>query len=216
MIIDPENLTLEAILRHLPPAANSVLEIGCGNGRLSSQLFEHVNRLTAVDPDRESLLSAKQGSASIAFVLMSGEHLAFADDSFDAAVFTLSLHHQNSPAALREAARVVRSRGIILVVEPAPDGEVEQLCNVFDDETEVLARAMDAVESCGLSPGPREIIRPLWKCADGKALIDWLFDHYNVPCEQSKADHIIRILGRRADDGPLLLQDKLRVISLRR
>lgn len=216
MIIDFENITLKAILRHLEPAGKSVLEIGCGNGRLSSQLSEHVGRLTAVDPDREALLSAKQRLAGVDLALVSGEHLAFADKSFDAVVFTLSLHHQKSPAALREAARVVRSQGIILVVEPAPDGEVEQLCNVFDDETEVLAQAMAAVESCGLPPDRRETIRPLWKCADGKALIDWLFDHYNVPYDQSKADRITGILGRRSDAVPLLLQDKLTVISLRR
>ncbi len=214
MIIDPENLTLEAIVRHLQPAGKSVLEVGCGDGRLSSQLCRKTARLTAVDLDREALVKARQQQSDIAFALVSGENLAFAPESFDAVVFTLSLHHQNGTAALQEAARVVRPGGTILIVEPAPDGEVEQLCNVFDDETEALAQAMRIVASSNLATGPQEIIRPRWKCADGEALIDWLFDHYSAPYDQRKADAVTAILGRRWNTSPLLLHDKLAVISL--
>ncbi len=167
MIIDPGNLFLDVIIRHIHLAGKSVLEVGYGDGRLSSQLSCHTGRLTAVGPEGVALDKARGRLSGITFALASGESLAFAAHCFDAVVFTLSLHHQNSIAALREATRVVHPDGIILMVEPCQDGEVELLCNVFNDETEVLNQAMQAVSSSGLSPGQHEILTPQWKCADG-------------------------------------------------
>ncbi len=57
------------------------------------------------------------------------------DSLFDLVLFTLSLHHQNSSAALKEAYRVLKNNGKLIIVEPLVKGELQQFFHLFDDET---------------------------------------------------------------------------------
>ena len=74
--------------------------------------------------------------------------MPFADLSFDGAVFLNSLHHVPKPAmhrALREAARVVKPAGPVVIVEPLPEGSFFCALRPVEDETDVRAAAQEAI-----------------------------------------------------------------------
>ena len=73
-----------------------VLEIGCGDGRLTFQYAQHALSILAIDPDRpsidEALFQQRAGGASnIDFRLGSIERLARPGAPFDVALFSWSL-----------------------------------------------------------------------------------------------------------------------------
>jgi ubiquinone/menaquinone biosynthesis C-methylase UbiE len=123
-----------------------VLEIGCGDGQVSTQLAPKARKYIAIDTDRQHIREAQSLPTTVDFRLGTGEALAFADVSFHVVVFTLSLHHQNCRLALNEAYRVLREQGQVVIVEPAADGEFQQFFHLFNDETEALMSAWQAIK----------------------------------------------------------------------
>ena len=142
---DPDGITLSHLLKVQGVRDREVLEIGCGDGRITVGLAPRVKRLVAVDPDTEALLKARARVPRAEFQRGSGEALAFPDCSFDAVLFTLSLHHQNPWKALRKAARVIKENGTILVLEPVVGTEIERLCRPLEDERCALLDSFYAV-----------------------------------------------------------------------
>lgn len=96
-------------------------DLGCGTGQVAETLAPFVRRVVAVESSRAMLAAARRRLAGIANVeLKRGEleALPLGDESLDAAVICLVLHHLAEPAAvLREAARALRPGGRLLVVD---------------------------------------------------------------------------------------------------
>ena len=69
-----------------------VLEIGCGNGRVTAYLVHKPQQLVAIDPDVARLQIANDQFVSVMFVAGEGERLPFDAHTFDVILFTLSLH----------------------------------------------------------------------------------------------------------------------------
>jgi SAM-dependent methyltransferase len=94
--------------------AETVLNVGAGAGS-----YEPAHRrVTAVEP---SITMIRQRPASDAEVVQArAEALPFADDSFDASMAVLTVHHWSDQAAgLRQMRRVTRGRIVILTYDPA-------------------------------------------------------------------------------------------------
>jgi SAM-dependent methyltransferase len=102
----------EFVEAHLPPPPASVLEVGCGDGRLAQGLAERGHRVRAIDP------RAPEGEL---FEAVSLE--AFADRGpFDAVVASRSLHHIGDlAAAVAKVERLLRPGGRFIVIEHAFD-----------------------------------------------------------------------------------------------
>lgn len=102
---------LRFMLERCPvPAAGSVLEIGCGTGRLLRTLegMAPVGRVAGVDPEPEML--ARAGALEVH--LARAESLPLPAGSFDLAFSWLAFHHVgDKPAAAREMLRVLRPGG---------------------------------------------------------------------------------------------------------
>lgn len=115
--------TFEAM--HLSTGA-SVLEVGCGTGEDAIALAKQVGstgKVTAVDRSqtmlKEASLSASQLGLPIEFVLADAQQLPFDDQTFHAARVDRTLQHIADPAeVIAEMARVVRSGGWIVAMEP--------------------------------------------------------------------------------------------------
>lgn len=115
-------LGAEALLALLP-SEWTVADLGCGTGAVSAELAPRVRRVVAVDQSAEMLRAARRRLAKARNVEVHEarlEALPLGDGSCDAALAVLVLSYLEDPAAaLREAARVLRPGGRLVVVEAA-------------------------------------------------------------------------------------------------
>jgi ArsR family transcriptional regulator len=107
----------------------TVGDLGCGTGQIASELAPNVARLIAVDASTEMLAAARRRLRDQANVEMRRgelEALPIDDGSLDVALAILVLHHlADPPAALKEAARVLKPGGRLLVVDMLPHDREE-------------------------------------------------------------------------------------------
>lgn len=157
----------------------SLLEIGCGNGRITCGLHNTYKRLIAIDPDKESINLARKKYPHIDFRIGSGESLDFVNEIFDVVLFSLSLHHQNGEKALQQAESVLAPQGKVIVLEPAVESQISQLCNLFEDESASLKQAIVNIQKSKFTIVSRIKISTEWEFRDKNELYDWLFDYYN-------------------------------------
>jgi len=186
-----------------------VLEIGCGNGRITSFLANKPKKLIAIEPDFRKVKEAKDNISGVTFQIGSGEKLAFANASFDLVIFTLSLHHQDSDAAIAEAVRVLTEQGEILIIEPTIEGEVQRAFSLVNSENQELINAQAAVKHSGLKMHNYEIFNAVWSFDGKENLCQSIFDFYNVPFDNRIAAEIINLIGNRAEDESIELSDEL-------
>jgi SAM-dependent methyltransferase len=94
--------------------ARTVLNVGAGTGS-----YEPADReVTAVEPSIE--MTRKRGHSAANCIQSSADDLPFDDDSFDAAMAILTIHHwPDKEAGLREIKRVTRGRIVLLTFDPA-------------------------------------------------------------------------------------------------
>ena len=216
MIIDKGNLTVDRIASIVQLNDRKVLEVGCGDGRLSSQLHLLSGEFTAIDPDRQALDMARERYPWVNFNSGSGDSVRSLGQCFDVILFTLSLHHQDGPKALTAAREVLEPAGKVVVIEPAIDSEVSVVCNVFNDETVELQKAVRAIGGSGFRCDLSDILDTEWEFIDSKELMSWLFEFYQHPYERTKVAEVENLLGKKSSDTPLVLVDKLKFSRLSR
>jgi ubiquinone/menaquinone biosynthesis C-methylase UbiE len=213
---DRDCITLSKILQFADLRDQEVLEIGCGDGRITSQLAGKAKRLVAIDPDAANIAEAKENIAGVGLRIGFGECLEFPSESFDVILFTLSLHHQDSSVALREAKRVLRDHGRVVVLEPVNDGEIEQVCNFFQDETQMLQDVLRAIDASDFEVEHSEVFYTYWEFENEYELYEWLFTYYQKPFDNSLVVLIGELLGNKVKSPLIILQDKIIIVSLRK
>jgi ubiquinone/menaquinone biosynthesis C-methylase UbiE len=99
-------------------------DLGCGTGQTTSALAPFVARVVAVDESEAMLAAARERVGHHENVEVRGgrlEALPIDDAALDVAVLSLVLHFVVDPAVvLREAARVLRPGGRLLVIDMEP------------------------------------------------------------------------------------------------
>lgn len=101
-------------------AEGRVLDLACGPGVLTAALCQRARRVTGLDLTPRVLEVARRGAdpERADFALGPAEWTPFADGSFDGVTIRLALHHVEDPAAvLREARRVTRPDGRLVVLD---------------------------------------------------------------------------------------------------
>lgn len=98
-----------------------IADLGCGSGDVAEQMAPCVGRVIAVDRETSMLQACRTRLAAFDNVEFREADLAalpLESGSLDAAVLTLVLHHVAEPIeVVREAMRVLRSGGILLIVD---------------------------------------------------------------------------------------------------
>ncbi|HVU70977.1 MAG TPA: class I SAM-dependent methyltransferase [Ktedonobacteraceae bacterium] len=111
-----------AVLRQAANRCNpaSVLDVGCGSGRLlrKAHTYWPQAHLCGVDPAQKMLEVARQLTPGAHFSMGSGEALPLEDAVVDLAFSTISFHHWRDQAAgVREVARVLRPGGSFFLAD---------------------------------------------------------------------------------------------------
>ncbi|MGI6490956.1 MAG: class I SAM-dependent methyltransferase [Peptococcaceae bacterium] len=212
MSMDVFRVTEQLLTTHDAIVGKEVLEVGCGDGRMTALFQKNALRVTGIDSSAEAIELAQKNVPGVDFLVQSGEALSFPDKMFDTVLFSLSLHHHDDPsAALSEAMRVARAGGRIMVIEPAIDCELMQVCLPFDaEEGPGLERANAALSK--YTPHETHTLYPVWQFYDAAALHAWLAEYYaatDTPENHALADAII---AHKRNDKPLFLQDKIHVL----
>lgn len=112
---------IAAVLSHGLPQGSG-LDLGCGDGRLTSIISDYLpgRDWTGLDPDREEMDLAKVTGAHRAYVCAGAETLPFADASFDFVFSNSVLEHIPSlTQVLHEVRRVLRSSGSFVFTVPS-------------------------------------------------------------------------------------------------
>jgi ubiquinone/menaquinone biosynthesis C-methylase UbiE len=94
--MDPEGVELATLDRLLPLSGKRLLEVGCGDGRLTWALAERAADVVAMDPDRRAIAAARRAlprrlRKRVRFDVGQAESLPYPDGAFDAVVFSWSL-----------------------------------------------------------------------------------------------------------------------------
>lgn len=93
---DPEGVEIDYLQRTEGIEGRKVLEIGCGDGRLTWRYANLAAAVTGVDPDFERLKEMattrpETVARPVPFAQAAAEKLPFADETFDSALFSWSL-----------------------------------------------------------------------------------------------------------------------------
>jgi len=93
---DPEELEVRTLLRHAPLRGARILDVGCGDGRLTRRIAGLVQNAVGVDPDAKQIARATRLvpvrlRGKIRFQVGHAETLRFPAQSFDTVIFSWSL-----------------------------------------------------------------------------------------------------------------------------
>lgn len=93
-----------------PQAREHILDLGCGDGRLTAELAATGARVTGCDKSAEQIAAAQ--ALGLDAQVADGAALPFPDQSFDAVLSNAALHWMRDPdAVLKEVARVLKPGG---------------------------------------------------------------------------------------------------------
>jgi ubiquinone/menaquinone biosynthesis C-methylase UbiE len=105
------------------PAKMSLLDVGCGVGKIHGTLKGLMQKVSGVDISAESIRIAKEDHVQCDYKTYDGQHLPYADGSFDMAMAICVFHHI-PPAQWQQVAaemlRVVKTNGLVLIIEHNP------------------------------------------------------------------------------------------------
>lgn len=155
MILDPDNKYIQAINTYAPLTGATILEIGCGNGRMTADMAKLASRIVATDLDAEVLVQARNKitADNVNFIHTPDGTPALPTNSFDLVIYTLSLHHiqpNKMVESLHHAGTLLRNQGKIVVVEPGDSGSFIEVKQCFGagsgDETAGKQAAITALK----------------------------------------------------------------------
>ncbi len=141
-------------LRHIPARAQTILDLGCGNGQYLRRLASEglPRRLAGLDLSLGMLREAATGSSgAIAFVAGDAQRLPFVSSGFDAVLAMHMLYHvPDIQLAVAEMRRVLHDDGMAVVITNGIDH--------FVTLWKIYQRAVSEVCGSG-APDPRSATR---------------------------------------------------------
>lgn len=191
-----------------------VLEVGCGDGRISQLLINKTDNLICIDPDEDKIKEAQVKIQKGKFLICSGENLGFSDEFFDLVIFTLSLHHQDSKKSLKEATRVLKKDGLILVIEPLIESEVERVFAIVHNEDQGILDAQQAITESDLFVEQSEVFYAHWFFDNKEELSEYIFNYYDMPFNSTLSQKLYDFLGVNVQKRPLKLLDSMIIQAL--
>jgi ubiquinone/menaquinone biosynthesis C-methylase UbiE len=191
---------LEAFPSELPPKS-TLLEIGCASGRLTEEISNRLPsgcRLIAIEDNRDLMEIARKkvpdaARKQVFFKKEPPDDLSFADETFDGVLSGGFPPSYNLEAALREATRLLKKDGFLLIGSPLK-ACFQELLDVF---REVLERE-------DLFPAQEELERHCARLPDRLGANRLLIEVGLAECRVETRESVVRF-----DNGIQLLQSPL-------
>lgn len=154
MQLDFHNQYIARIAAQLPLANARLLEIGCGDGRITRELISRAREVVATELSAAALERARrQLNAENLSLVHTPDGFPQVPGGFDAVLYTLSLHHIPSEQMLdnlRHCAGLLTGDGKILVIEPGERGAFMEIKKTYGagsgDEGPQKQAALDALQ----------------------------------------------------------------------
>lgn len=111
-----------------------VLEIGSGTGKVTNAIAPHVDSIIGIDNSSDMINEAILGYPNLQFIKMDAHQLLFPENHFDLVCARMVFHHLANPVqAAREALRVLKPRGRLVLCEGVPQDlkTVRQYTKIF-------------------------------------------------------------------------------------
>lgn len=130
---DPDGKEWQAILDVLKPRNKSVLEIGCGTGRVTEKLVRVATHVTAIDVNQAFIAYAKQRIPHADFRILHARQVQKLRRTFDVILATWAGMHYvtGRRAALQALRRVLRPHGRLAIMEAYPQSEYVAILNAL-------------------------------------------------------------------------------------
>lgn len=159
------------LMSQVPMNAVSVLDVGCGLGRLTAKLARQDREVIGVDLSPEMIARAtKSGRATGQLSFLCGDFLqqGFAAQQFDCVISAATLHHLPEDVAVRRMTELLCPGGRLVIHDMRADAGVGQ--RVMTSFAFAQVSALRLLRS-GRLRSPR-VVRDAWArhCADEKYL----------------------------------------------
>lgn len=216
MIRDCYKDTLRKILGKTDLKGKRIVEVGCGAGRITQTYMDAPSLIVGVEPEFEAVCQGTKNVPNAIFICGSGMNLPFPPGCFDVILFSLSLHHHpDSLAALTEAGRVLAHTGLILILEPTIESEIQRFCKPFEDEDHKLIAVEDTLARNPFDTISKEVFTTHWEFNDFADAANYAFTYFNHPPDEDKRKALQDFLGPKAQNAPIRMTDTLCLTSLR-
>lgn len=130
IINDPEEVEKDALLSMVDFTGRRVLEVGCGDGRLTLRYADKAAHVTAIDPEEQGIADARinlpnQLSARLIFEQTTIENFTkpIHDPGFDIAIYSWSLwwiEPEGMVHALKHTHSMLDPNGLLINIQPIP------------------------------------------------------------------------------------------------
>jgi hypothetical protein len=80
----------------------------------------------------------------------------------------------------------------------------------------VLQDALRAIDASDFEVERSEVFYTSWEFENEHELYEWLFTYYQKPFDNSLVVLIGELLGNKVKSPPIILQDKIMIVSLRK
>ena len=217
MIQDPTDEFIRAINAHYPLAGKTILEIGCGSGRVTRDLAKFARHVTATDTDKAAVEMARATvtADNVAFKVAADGLPKAPGKAFDAIIYTLSLHHIPSAQMCRHMTRAVqrlKDDGVLIVVEPESGGSFNEAKRRFGagsgDEGPLVAAARQAIDSLqGWETTTLHHFKSGFLFSDEEEFITEKLPHFDS-LSQAKQDEITHFLKKLETDEGIFLESE--------
>lgn len=215
-----EKEELEVLTKYLQ--GKEILEIGCGNGRLTFEIAKIAKSITGLDIDENRIETARERreeNYNINFIVGSGDSLGNMEgDSFDVVFYSLSFHHvpiNSHLKSLQEAKRVVRKNGSIILYEPIIEGQLQQLFLLFEEEKKELLTVYETVKRAkelGIIQDAKQHKISIRRYFDSlEELVDFFAAEYGQEKAEENRVAVAKIVGK---EDRLALEDLLMVFDM--
>jgi ubiquinone/menaquinone biosynthesis C-methylase UbiE len=126
-----ERRVREFVISKIPKNANSILDVGCGNGWVAKEFLPKGKQVFSLDisvtnPDKAKKLYPNEKHFGVA---ADSFHLPFSNDSFDCVIASEIIEHVFDPEEfIKELFRVVKKGGDLTITTPYKEKIIYYLC----------------------------------------------------------------------------------------